>query len=113
MSDRNKTAATNQPYAVLGSGDLVSHLQRQDVDADSKTYRFNLFRIEHDHQVTHGLRPNDLRAIVKLCQVLAFTIADDGWIPDDVRRELFELAADLDLLTHQWRTANSGTTSNP
>ena len=98
----------NQPYAVLGSDDLASHLHRRDLNDDSKEYRFNVFRVEIDDGVSHGLRPRDLRSIVKLCQVLAFTIADDGWLADDLRAELFALADDLDYITHQWSSNDNG-----
>ncbi len=109
MSVQNGDKQVNpRPYAVLGSGDLVSHLQRDDLDPNSKEYRFNVFRLERDEQVTHALRPIDLRSMVKLCQVLAFTIADDGWVSDDVRSELFELADDLDYITHQWSRMDHG-----
>lgn len=104
MFERNAVAKT-KPYAVLGSGNLVSHLRRDDVNYE---YRFNVFRTEQDESVTHGLRPDDLRALVKLCQVLAFTIADDGWLDDGLRAELFELADDLDYITHQWNTRGHG-----
>jgi len=101
MLDRD-AAKRNQPYAVLGAGDLVSHLHRDGESNDGKAYRFNLFRLQRDEQVTHALRPSDLRSIVKLCQVMAFTIADDGSITDELRKELFDLADDLDYITHQW-----------
>ena len=108
MSERNGNLKADQPYAVLGSGDLASHLHRHNVDSDSKEYRFNVFRVEMDGRVTHNLGPRDLRSIVKLCQVLAFTIADDGWLSKDLRAELFELADDLDYITHQWSNRNHG-----
>lgn len=110
MSERNDGTAANLPYAVLGSGDLVSHLLRRNVDV-GKEYHFNVFRMEPDEKVTHSLRPRDLRAIVKLCQVLAFTIADDGWLADDLRSELFELADDLDYITYQWSNADHAPSS--
>ena len=108
MSVSNGNSEVDQPYAVLGSGDLASHLHRRSIDADSESYRFNVFRIEMDGSVTHSLGPRDLRSIVKLCQVLAFTITDDGGLPEDLRAELFELADDLDYITHQWSNSDHG-----
>jgi len=35
---------------------------------------------------------------VKACQVLAFTIADDGWVSNELRGELFALAERLDAV---------------
>ena len=98
--------ATSRPYAVIGAGDLVSHLQRSSDDVGTLSYQFNLFRMQQNAEVTHALRPEDLRHIVKVCQVMAFAIADDGWIPAVVRRELFALANDLDEVTQRWSTSN-------
>jgi hypothetical protein len=98
--------ATSRPYAVIGAGDLVSHLQRSSNDAGTLNYRFNLFRMKQNAEVTHALRPEDLRHVVKVCQVMAFTIADDGWIPLAVRRELFALADELDVVTQRWSTSD-------
>ena len=94
--------STSQPYAVLGAGDLVSHLRRTEDDSGALNYQFNLFRLRKNAQVTHGMRPDDLRDIVKICQVLAFTIADDGWISDEARCQLFDLAESLDGITERW-----------
>ncbi len=108
MSAPNEDSKAGQPYAVLGSGDLASHLHRRNIDGDNKEYRFNLFLTEMDGRVTYNLGPRDLRSIVKICQVLAFTIADDGWLPKELRAELFELADDLDYITHQWSNSDHG-----
>jgi hypothetical protein len=107
MLDREHKKA-KRPYAVLGAGDLVSHLQRRCGDGDIACYRFNVFRIRSSEQVTHALRPRDLRSVVKLCQVVAFTIADDGWLDSDLRRELFQLAEELDEITRTWEVLDHG-----
>ena len=96
------------PIAVLGAGELVSHLRRLDNTTDESNYEFNAFRLAEDMQATHVLRPTDLRNLVKLCQVLAFTIADDGWLSDETRAELFELADDLDGVTRKWSAESDG-----
>ena len=54
------------------------------------------------------LRPSDLRDMIKLGQVLAFTIADDGWISADAREGLIDLANDLDELTQRWSGTDNG-----
>ena len=92
----------SQPIAVVGAGDLVSHVHRGEDECDPENYRFSVFRFRQALEATHALRPCDLRDIVKLCQVLAFTIADDGWVPVDARQALIDLARDLDELTQQW-----------
>ena len=91
-----------QPVAVLGAGDLVSHLHRGDHAGDPANYRFNVFRLDGDLQVTHELRPGDLRDLIKLCQVLAFAIVDDGWIPRETSDSLRGLFDELDALTRRW-----------
>ena len=103
-----KAVASGQPVAVVGAGDLVSHVQRVDDERDPENYRFSVFRFCRDLEATHALRPCDLRDMIKLCQVLAFTIADDGWISADTREVLIELANDLDELTQRWSGTDNG-----
>ena len=93
---------SERPIAVLGAGDLVSHLYRGPGEAGHARYRFNLYRLGADMQVTHELRPCDLRDLVKLCQVLAFAIVDDGWSADPANAALQELNEQLDSLTQCW-----------
>lgn len=97
-----------RPIAVLGAGDLVSHLMRLDNVVDDANYEFNAFRICGDLEATHVLRPSDLRNIVKLCQVLAFAIADDGWLTIGTRTDLYELANELDKITQKWSDHDNG-----
>jgi hypothetical protein len=87
------------PYAVLGAGDLVSHLTRTADESVGCYYWFSLVRLQRNGELTQSLRPADLPDLVKVCQLLAFTIADDGWITDEARAELFALAAALDEIT--------------
>lgn len=65
-------------------------------------YRFNLFRIVSNGEATSWFRPDDLRDVVKACQVLAFSIADDGWIELPLREELIDLANELQVITDSW-----------
>ncbi len=97
-----ETSPGKQPVAVLGAGNLVSHLHRENGADDASNYRFSVFRLTPELQATHELRPCDLPDLVKLCQVLAFAIADDGWIPSDSTDALRELFDDLDELTQRW-----------
>jgi uncharacterized protein (UPF0147 family) len=102
MNRPTPSPTSSRPIAVLGAGELVSHVHRVgDVIGDAN-YEFNAFRIGKDMKATHKLRPTDLRNVVKLCQVLAFAIADDGWLPNSTRTELFELANELDEITQKW-----------
>ncbi len=102
MNPSAAATTSSRPIAVLGAGELVSHLRRFEDETCDTNYEFNAFRLGNDMQATHKLRPKDLRDVVKLCQVLAFAIADDGWLPNCTRSELFELAGDLDKITQKW-----------
>ena len=90
------------PLAILGAGDLVSHLQANGLSFQER-YRFNLFRLNQETgEPICWLRPEDLRDVVKACQVLAFAIADDGWVSDELRQDLRRLSSELDSLTLNW-----------
>jgi len=104
-----ETKKTKQPHFVAGAGELVCHVHRDDEGRSSFQYRFNLFRIDSEGEATSWLRANDLRDIVKACQVLAFSIADDGWIEGSLREELAELANELQLTTDSWESNNAKT----
>ena len=103
-----RTNSSEQPIAVLGAGDLISHVQRRDDSNDPSNYRFNIFRLGEDMQAMHDLRPCDLRDLVKLVQVLAFAITDDGWLPTEAQHALLALFEDLDELTQSWSKSNDG-----
>ena len=103
-----KTASARESVAVLGAGDLVSHLRRGNDVEDSANYRFSVFRLSQELQATHELRPCDLPDLVKLCQILAFAIIDDGWIPTETSNSLRELLDELDTLTRRWSNTDDG-----
>lgn len=96
---------SSQPIAVLGAGKLVSHLYRHDSESGKSNYRFSVCRLTEALQTTHGLRPCDLPDLVKLCQVLAFAIEDDGWLSPAMRTELRSLFDELDEITCRWSEA--------
>ena len=98
---------SKRPYFVAGAGELVSHVHRQGPEHSSLQYRFNIFRIDSKGEATNWLRPDDVRDIVKTCQVLAFSIADDGWIEDSLRKQLADLAEELQLITDSWKDENA------
>ena len=90
-----------QPLAVLGAGELVSHLHKI-IDGElTAEYRFNVFRITSSDEVSHSLRTCDLLDLLKLCRVLAFAIADDGWITRSQRLALQRLSNQLDKVIEQ------------
>ena len=77
--------------AVLGAGDLIAHLTRMPDDS----YRFEILR-EGGQEPTHELRPSDLKDIIKLAQLLAFTVLDDGWSSPQERRDVIALFKQLE-----------------
>ena len=103
-----ETPPRKKPIAVLGAGELVSHLHRVDDAHDPANYRFSVFRLSQKLHATHELRPCDLLDLVKLCQVLAFAIVDDGWIPSDASDSLRELFDQLDAVTQRWSNTDDG-----
>ena len=102
-----ETKKTKQPHFIAGAGELVCHVHRDDEGQSNFQYRFNLFRIDSEGEATSWLRADDLRDIVKACQVLAFSIAHDGWIEDSLREELAEFANELQLNTDSWEGNNA------
>jgi len=89
-----------KPYVMLGAGQLSSALWKAGDEQSGWTYRFNIYRMSsRTGHVSELLRPQDVGDLVKLCQVLAAILADDGCVPRDQRRALAKLAADLDSIT--------------
>ena len=89
---------TPSPIAVLGAGDLVSHLRRVESPLGEPEYRFNVFREASCGEVTHSLRLADLSDLLSLCYVVAFAALDDGWLAEDERTGLQELIEKLDSI---------------
>ena len=101
---QTKKRKTPKPYAVLGAGSLVSSIWKAGQVRSGWLYRFNVFRMgAHNGHVSQLLRPADLPDLVRLCHVLAATLADDGCIPLEQREILADLAVKLDRIT---RTRN-------
>lgn len=103
--EKHQQQSPKRLCAIVGAGDLVSHIHRIPKNDSSSCYRFNLIRVKADADVTGSFRPDDLRSIVKACQVIAFEIANDGWISGK-RQELLDLATGLDALTQSWESTN-------
>src|SRR5437016_4610981 len=89
-----------KPYEVVGAGDLTATVWKT-VDAHGEwQYTFNVYRQSRDSGVVSQLyRPADLIDFVKLCQVLAVTLTDDGCLLRSEWNELAELAANLNAVT--------------
>ena len=108
-----------KPYASVGAGELTSFLWKTgDQDAGWR-YRFNIFRLAaHGSRVTQLFRPQDIFHLVKLTQVLASVLADDGCLSPLDRGLLQRLANDLDALlfnaskNHFKRSRHDGQSTN-
>lgn len=97
---RNTLTTTAKPYAMLGAGQLVSAIWKLDRRRSRATHRFNIYRSSaRTGRVSQLLRPADVPDLVKLCQVLATTLAEDGCVPAEQRRSLADLAIKLDAIT--------------
>ena len=97
-----------QPYCTIGAGRLTSFVWKTgDQDAGWR-YRFNLFRMTHaGAQVSQLYKPADLMHLVKLVQVMASVLLDDGCIGHTERCMLRKLATDLDKVTARSATSVS------
>ena len=86
-----------RPYCSLGAGRLTSFLWKTGDANSGWRYRFNLFRLgAKGGRVSQLFLPSDLMHFVKLVQVMASVIADDGCLSAVERGVLRRLASDLD-----------------
>jgi len=90
--------APTQLVAVVGSDELISRLYRD----PNANYSFDLRRADTHIEPEPSFNPDDLRSIVKLAQVLAFVIADDGWLRSESSGAILSLSHELDEITRRW-----------
>ena len=84
---------------IVGAGPLLSTIWKLGDEHTGWRYRFNLTRQTSDRGVfTDLFQPLDLVNFVKLIQVLAAVIADDGCLNQTERTTLKKLATQLDDL---------------
>lgn len=89
--------ASRKPYLLVGSGPLTATIWKSGTEPADENYRFNIIRISHKSgHVTQKFGPRDLRHLAKLVQVMAFTLADDGCVSEEMRESLSELAQSLE-----------------
>ena len=111
--DHSETATQTKttiprPYCTIGAGQLTSIVWKIGDQDSGWRYRFNLFRLTRDcAQVSQLYKPSDVRDFVKLAQVLASVILDDGCISRPERELLRQLATDLDGVIAATATASS------
>ena len=100
--NRSQQTSAKKPYTILGAGRLVSTFWKAGDERSGWRYRFNVYRMNSDNgQVSQLFGPTDVKDLVKLSQVLATVLADDGCIPTNQRRALADLAAQLDTITRK------------
>ena len=88
-----------RPMEIVGAGPLLSTIWKLGDEQSGWRYRFNLTRQTSDRSVfTDLFQPGDLIHFIKLIQVLAFVIADDGCLTQSERTTFKNLAAQLDDL---------------
>ena len=95
-----------KPYSFVGAGRLTSMLWKTGNARSGCEYRFNIVRGPNLQESFNPLfEPADLSDLVKLVQVMASVIADDGCLHADDRQRLRSLITDLDTLTLRWDAA--------
>jgi hypothetical protein len=88
-----------KPYCTVGAGQLTSFIWKSGDAVRGWRYRFNLFRLtSRGGRVSQMFGPPDIMHFVKLLQVLASVLADDGCLNTVERGVLKRLATDLDGL---------------
>jgi hypothetical protein len=87
-----------KPMAIVGAGPLTSMIWKDGDRHSGWRYRFNAFRSAAGGRVSQLFRPADVIHFVKLAQVLAAVISDDGCLSQTERGVLKQLADDLDQL---------------
>lgn len=97
-----------KPMAMVGAGPLTSAIWKTGDEQGGWRYRFNLFRqLAPTGHVSQLFQPTDLTHLVKLTQVLAAVLADDGCLSAAERRLLRELATTLDEVTRRLTSATN------
>lgn len=104
-----------RPMEIVGAGPLLSTIWKLSDEHTGWRYRFNLTRQTSDRSVfTDLFQPLDLVNFIKLIQVLAAVIADDGCLNQAERKTLKKLATQLDdLLKGATIEADDHTAPNP
>ncbi len=97
---RIKRRDRSRPNAIVGAGQLVSAVWNTAHSIGSGSSHFNVYRMSPGNgRVSRLLCPSDLPDLVKLCQVLALTLADDASLSQGERHTLADLTIRLDEIT--------------
>ena len=77
-SNSRRNAPPEKPMGMVGSGPLTALIWKSGDQDSGWRYQFSLFRQLKAGKVSQLFRPLDLMYFIKLLQVLAAVIADDG-----------------------------------
>jgi len=96
-SKRTQEPCCPKPMMLVGAGPLTSAIWKLGDEESGLRYRFNVVRQSAPGGcVTDLFQPMDLIHFIKLIQVLAAEIANDGCLTHDERVMLRNLAVQLD-----------------
>ena len=96
-SKRTQETCCPKPMMLVGAGQLTSTIWKLGDEESGWRYRFNVVRQSAPSGcVTDLFQPIDLICFIKLIQVLATEIANDGCLTHDERVMLKNLAVQLD-----------------
>jgi len=96
-SKRTQETCCPKPMMLVGAGQLTSAIWKLGNEESGWRYRFNVVRQSAPGGcVTDLFQPMDLIHFIKLIQVLAAEIANDGCLTHDERVMLKNLAVQLD-----------------
>ena len=99
MNRTNVERVDPKPMKIVGAGRLIATIWKLGGEHTVWRYRFNLVRQTSDSGIVSDLfQPTDLIHFIKLIQLLAAVIADDGCLTQGERTTLRNLAAQLDDL---------------
>ena len=91
---------STRPYLFVGAGRMTALLWKLESSSDDGVYRFSIVAGPRGIEgACSHFEPADLESLIKLVQVLASVLVDDGCLPPVVRERLSDLTAHLDRLT--------------
>lgn len=109
QASRSQPLRAEPPYCRVGAGEITAALWKLPSGSALPRYRFRIFRQVHCEAGDASLfKPADLPSLVRLLQVLAATLDDDGCLPPATRQTIRQLAHRLDQLAE-----SNPSTSNP
>ena len=104
-----------KPMGMVGSGPLNALIWKIGHQDSGWRYQFSLFRQLRAGKVSQLFRPLDLMYFIKLLQVVAAVIADDGCLSPVETGVLRRIEQDLDRLLQRalHRRSSGNATSSP